>query len=124
VKKIIPLPPTSMTFTESLRATTFLAIPAIVAVTIVALVGLFLIGSGCSPAETKQGIKSALDIADAVCESTVDQNDPEWERIACKYIDKADSAAKIFLVRVPKKTFALSRPCSSANATPSASTSK
>lgn len=103
-----------------------MSLPAIIAVTIVALIGLFLISNsaGCSPAETKQGVKTVLDLADTICESTVDQADPEWERIACKYIDKADNAAKIFLVRVPKKTFALSRPCASAGATPSASITK
>lgn len=110
MKKVIPL---TMTFTESLRATVRMSFPAIIAVALIALVGLFLItnSSGCSPAETKQGAKTVLDLADAVCESTVDQNDPEWERIACKYIDKADSASKIFLVRVPKKTFAAKSPC-------------
>jgi hypothetical protein len=107
-----------MTFAESLRATTLMSLPAIIAVVLVAIIGLILGSSpGCSPAETKHGVKSALDLADTICEATTDQDDPEWQKILCKYIDKADQGAKIFLVRVPKKTFAASRPCNSTGAT-------
>lgn len=117
-KKIIPI---TLTFTESLRATILLSLPAIIAVALIAIVGLFLIGStgGCSASETRQGAKTVIHLADAVCEAAESDGDPEWQKVVCKYIDDADKVSKIFLVRVPKRTFAATtKPC------PSTSTSK
>lgn len=57
---------------------------------------------GCTPSQ-KQGAKTALDIAGAVCSELGTQDDPAFVQLICSAVDIVDGSKATFFARIKKE---------------------